>query len=168
MFINNCLYCYRPRRSRQSSVEKALANSQSCEQLANSSSSSVLTNSPVKTLYSLPERLSECDNVDCREVQMVEDGDVCNTCKRPIDSCEHIQISLPTPLDVTTQTKRKKNFMDRCVNKVRLCWWLLSLGAAVNTGSALRVCKMNCSATFPLSTCRSLWNTTASANLRIL
>lgn len=112
--------CYRPRRNRQSSVEKALGNSQSCEQLDSSTSAST-TNSPVKTLYSLPERLSESDNVDCKEVKMLEDGHICSTCKRPIDSCEHTQISLPTPLDVTTQTKRKKNFMDRCVNKVRLC-----------------------------------------------
>ncbi|CAH2244974.1 jg8443 [Pararge aegeria aegeria] len=103
----------RPRRNRQSSIEKASANSQSCEQLPS-------TSSPVKTLYSLPERLSESsDNIDCKRIQQASFR--CPSCDGLLDSDEHTQLSLPAPLDATTQTKRKKNFMDRCVNKVRLC-----------------------------------------------
>lgn len=47
----------------------------------------------------------------------------CRSCEGILDADEqtHTQLSLPTPLDAATQTKRKKNFMDRCVNKVRLC-----------------------------------------------
>lgn len=50
----------------------------------------------------------------------------------------HSHLSLPTPLDAATQTKRKKNFMDRCVNKVRLCWWFKHLASCE---CARRVCK---------------------------
>lgn len=111
----------RPRRSRQSSVERASAKSQSCDQSSNSSSSSK-TNSPVKTLYSLPERLSECsDNLETKDVQENLEDKKCPVCDHPMDSFEHARMSLSAPLDATTQTKRKKNFMDRCVNKVRLC-----------------------------------------------
>lgn len=118
------MFCllYRPRRSRQSSLEKALpAISQSCDQLCSSSSTSK-TSSPEKSLYSLPERLSESsDNLDCNETEKTSRR--CRSCEGILDADEqtHTQLSLPTPIDAATQTKRKKNFMDRCVNKVRLC-----------------------------------------------
>ncbi|CAH2073680.1 unnamed protein product, partial [Iphiclides podalirius] len=111
-----------PRRSRRSSLEKASpTNSQSCEQLPSSCNASKST-SPVKALYSLPERLSESsDHIDAGESE--KSPRRCRSCEGILEADEkaHAQIPLPTPLDAATQTKRKKNFMDRCVNKVRLC-----------------------------------------------
>ncbi|OWR43569.1 hypothetical protein KGM_208118 [Danaus plexippus plexippus] len=106
---------------RRSSADKASAKSQSCDQLTDINSTSK-QNSPVKTLYSLPERLSESsDNIDFKESQ--ENSRRCRSFEGILDADDkmHTQLSLPAPLDATTQTKRKKNFMDRCVNKVRLC-----------------------------------------------
>lgn len=116
----------RPRRSRQSSLEKALpAISQSCDQLSSSSTSK--TASPEKSLFSLPERLSESsDNLDYNEAERTSRR--CRSCEGILDADEqsHAQLSLPILLDVSTQTKKKKNVMDRCVNKVRLCWCLVT------------------------------------------
>ncbi|KAH9645908.1 hypothetical protein HF086_010107 [Spodoptera exigua] len=112
---------YIPRRNRQSSLGKSLASSQSCEQLPTSSYTSKNT-SPEKSLYSLPETLSESsDNIDSHEVE--KPSRRCRSCEGILEAEEqmHTQLSLPTPLDAATQTKRKRNFMDRCVNKVRLC-----------------------------------------------
>ncbi|CAH2086319.1 unnamed protein product [Euphydryas editha] len=120
-FFLGLMFLVEPRRSRQSSVEKASAKSESCDQLSTSNSTSI-TNSPVKTLYSLPERLSECcDNLETINIQENLEDKKCPVCDHPMNSYEHAQMSLSAPLDATTQTKRKKNFMDRCVNKVRLC-----------------------------------------------
>ncbi|KAL4714537.1 hypothetical protein ACJJTC_006583 [Scirpophaga incertulas] len=111
----------KPRRSRRSSLEKALpAISHSCDQLSSSSTSK--TTSPEKILYSLPERLSESsENLDTADIEQTSRR--CRSCEGILEADEqmHAQLSLPTPLDAATQTKRKKNFMDRCVNKVRLC-----------------------------------------------
>lgn len=120
--IHICLFLARPRRSRQSSLDKASsASSQSCEQLGSSSNSTSKNASPEKSLYSLPERLSESsDRIDSNEIE--KPSRRCRSCEGILDAEEqtHTQLYLPTPLDAATQTKRKKNFMDRCVNKVRL------------------------------------------------
>ncbi|KPJ06179.1 hypothetical protein RR48_14621 [Papilio machaon] len=85
--------------------------SQSCEQLPSICSTSKST-SHAKALHSLPERLTDSEKMSRR----------CRSCEGILDADEtHERIPLPTPLDAATQTKRKKNFMDRCVNKVRLC-----------------------------------------------
>ncbi|CAB3224697.1 unnamed protein product [Arctia plantaginis] len=109
----------RPRRNRQSSsLGKALSTtSQSCEQLPISSKNT----SPDKSLFSLPERLSESsDNIDS---EIEKSSRRCRSCEGILEAEEqtHTQLSLPTPIEAATQTKRKRNFMDRCVNKVRLC-----------------------------------------------
>lgn len=80
------------------------------------------TASPEKSLYSLPERLAESsNNLDAFEQD--KNSRRCRSCEGNLDADEqmHKKNIFPTPLDATTQTKRKKNFMDRCVNKVRLC-----------------------------------------------
>lgn len=121
---NNFVTTCRPRRYRQSSLNRASpATSQSCEQLTSSSSNSKPA-SPEKSLYSLPERLSESsDHLDTSKIELTSRR--CRSCEGILEAEEmHTQLSLPTPLDAATQTKRKKNFMDRCVNKVRL-WWRL-------------------------------------------
>lgn len=116
--------CFRPRRSRRSSLKKsshAQSITQSCDQLPSSSMSSD-TASPEKSLHSLPERLAESSNtLDAIELDI--NSRKCRSCEGILDADEqkHKKILLPTPLDAATQTKRKKNFMDRCVNKVRLC-----------------------------------------------
>lgn len=96
-------------------------SSQSCEQLSSNSTSK--TTSPEKSLYSLPERLSDSStHIDVKEIEKTSRR--CRSCEGLLDTEEqarNLQVPLPTPLDAATQTKRKKNFMDRCVNKVRLC-----------------------------------------------
>lgn len=97
------------------------AITQSCDQLPSSSISSD-TASPEKSLYSLPERLAESSNT-LNAIKLDKNSRRCRSCEGILDADEqtHKNKLFPTPLDATTQTKRKKNFMDRCVNKVRLC-----------------------------------------------
>ncbi|KAJ2952984.1 hypothetical protein O0L34_g7359 [Tuta absoluta] len=116
---NLVFFTNRPRRSRRSSLERASGASQSFDQLPRSNSTSQNT-SPEKSLYSLPERLSESsDNLDAGE--MDKSSRRCRSCEGILEDEQTHKESLPTPLEAATQTKRKKNFMDRCVNKVRLC-----------------------------------------------
>ncbi|GBP52535.1 hypothetical protein EVAR_39058_1 [Eumeta japonica] len=107
----------RPRRRRQSSLEKiSPINTQSCDRLTGS-----LHASPEKSLQSFPERLSaSAKDLKSREL---DHSRRCRSCDGILEADEdvHAPVSLPAPLDAATQTKRKKNFMDRCVNKVRLC-----------------------------------------------
>lgn len=120
--IDNTISNHRPRRRRQSSLEKILPASQSCDQLTTSSTGTSKTASPEKSLHSLPERLSESNETLVSE-ELETSSRRCRSCDGILEADEnmHPHLSLPTPLEAATQTKRKKNFMDRCVNKVRLC-----------------------------------------------
>lgn len=111
-------FVHRPRRRRQSSLDTASpVFSLSCDQLSVGSASK--TTSPMKSLHSLPERLSESsDNLDFNDAEV--NSRRCRSCEGMLDADEQSH-SLHAPVEAATQTKRKKNFMDRCVNKVRLC-----------------------------------------------
>lgn len=108
----------RPRRRRKNTLEKLHLASQSLDQLTSSSNTAYAV-SPEPNLLSLPERLSESEhNLDSLE----RSSRRCRSCDGILDADEnaHENRYLPAPLEAATQTKRKKNFMDRCVNKVRL------------------------------------------------
>lgn len=154
-------FVHRPRRRRQSSLDTASpVFSLSCDQLSVGSASK--TTSPMKSLHSLPERLSESsDNLDFNDAEVTSRR--CRSCEGMLDADEQSH-SLHAPVEAATQTKRKKNFMDRCVNKVRLCWWLvdgwcnnmLAVCACLYYGCLIGLIAYLCESYFKVQKCAQL------------
>ncbi|CAK1545324.1 unnamed protein product [Leptosia nina] len=97
----------RPRRSRQASIEKA-KDLDSCD----ASPKQLFT----AASCDLQERLA--GSTDSIHQETLVNSRRSRSCEGSLDESP---ADLPSPLHTSTQTKRKKNFMDRCVNKVRLC-----------------------------------------------